>query len=103
LISTQVLAWARAYAAARNLTGYFGEVTTSSRTALSPSYLKLMRAARVVVTCNPGDWEGDFRTWEALASGAAVVRDRLFAPTPHGDFGLVYDCVEINQCVGWAR
>ena len=87
----RVLAWARAYAAARNLTGYFGEVTTSTRTALSPLYLKLMRAARVVVTCNPGDWEGDFRTWEALASGAAVVRDRLYAPTPHGDFGVVYD------------
>jgi hypothetical protein len=50
-----------------------------------------MRAARIVVTCNPGDWEGDFRTWEALASGAAVVRDRLYAPTPHGGFGLVYD------------
>ena len=87
----RVLAWARAYAAARNLSGYFGEVTTSTRTALSPLYLKLMRAARVVVTCNPGDWEGDFRTWEALASGAAVVRDRLYAPTPHGDFGVVYD------------
>ena len=87
----RVLAWARAYAAARNLSGYFGEVTTSTRTALSPHYLRLMRAARIVVTCNPGDWEGDFRTWEALASGAAVVRDRLFAPTPHGDFGLVYD------------
>ena len=87
----RVLAWARAYAAARNLSGYFGEVTTSTRTALSPHYLRLMRAARIVVTCNPGDWEGDFRTWEALASGAAVVRDRLYAPTPHGDFGLVYD------------
>ena len=87
----RVLAWARAYAAARNLSGYFGEVTTSTRTALSPHYLRLMRAARIVVTCNPGDWEGDFRTWEALASGAAVVRDRLYAPTPHGGFGLVYD------------
>lgn len=87
----RVLSWARAYAEQRNLTGYFGEVTTSTRTALSPVYLQLMRTAKVVVTANPGNWEGDFRTWEALASGAAVVRDRLFAPTPYSDLGVVYD------------
>jgi hypothetical protein len=29
----------------------------------SPEYLEVMRRAQIVVTANPGNWEGDFRTW----------------------------------------
>ena len=49
-------------------------------TTAAARYLGLLSRARVVVTANPGAREGDHRTWEALASGAAVVVDRMFAP-----------------------
>jgi spore maturation protein CgeB len=44
---------------------------------------KTMREARIVVTANPTGWEGDSRTWEALASGAMVMVDKLETPLPH--------------------
>jgi spore maturation protein CgeB len=50
-----------------------------------------------VVTANPSDWEGDQRTWEALAAGALVFVDRLHAPMGggaelrHGEHVVFYD------------
>ena len=46
-------------------------------------YFKLLQRSRIVVTCNPSRWEGDFRTWEAFASGALVFVDRMYAPMVH--------------------
>jgi hypothetical protein len=47
----------------------------------SGAYLELLAHAKVVVTANPSAWEGDHRTWEALAAGALVPqRTRLAAP-----------------------
>ena len=34
----------------------------------------------MVVTVNPGPWDGDHRLWEALASGALVLSDKLLVP-----------------------
>lgn len=45
-----------------------------------------MYNAEVVVTANPANWEGDFRLWEALASGALVFVDEISTPMP---FALV--------------
>jgi hypothetical protein len=42
-----------------------------------------MYNAKIIVTVNPANWEGDFRLWEALASGALVFVDPLFVPHPH--------------------
>lgn len=53
-----------------------------------------MYNAEVVVTANPADWEGDFRLWEALASGALVLVDELSTPMPyplvHGENVVYY-------------
>lgn len=46
-----------------------------------------MYAAEIIVTANPANWEGDFRLWEALASGALVFVDELSTPMP---FPLVH-------------
>lgn len=46
-----------------------------------------MYDAQIVVTANPAGWEGDFRLWEALASGALVFVDELSTPMP---FPLVH-------------
>lgn len=58
-------------------------------------YFRLLKRSRIVVTCNPSRWEGDRRTWEALANGALVFVDRMFTPTTHplvdGEHCIFYD------------
>lgn len=60
-----------------------------------PRYLDAMLHARVVVSANPANWEGDSRTWEALATGALVLLDRMHTPVPHplvdGVHAVFYD------------
>lgn len=43
----------------------------------SAPYLEVMKRARIVVTANPGHWEGDFRLWEAVASKALIFVDYM--------------------------
>jgi len=43
-------------------------------------YFRLLKRSRLVVTCNPGKWEGDHRTWEAFANGPLVFVDRTLTP-----------------------
>ena len=38
--------------------------------------------SRIIVTVNPANWEGDFRLWESMGSGALVFVDPIFVP--HG-------------------
>ena len=46
-------------------------------------YFRLLKRSRIVVTCNPGRWDGDHRTWEALANGALVFVDETSFPLRH--------------------
>ena len=39
------------------------------------TYLELLHKAQIIITCNPGTWEGDFRLWESMLSGALVLVD----------------------------
>lgn len=41
-----------------------------------------MYNSKIIVTVNPGNWEGDFRLWETMSSGALVFVDPLFVPHP---------------------
>jgi hypothetical protein len=43
--------------------------------------------AQIIVTVNPANWEGDFRLWEAMGSGALIFVDPVFVPHP---FPLVH-------------
>lgn len=58
-------------------------------------YFKMLRRSRIVVTCNPSQWEGDFRTWEAFANGALVFVDKMYTPMPHplvdGEHCIIYE------------
>lgn len=49
------------------------------------SYLAHLADSKIIVTCNPYSWEGDFRLWEALLSGALVMVDKMVIPQwmPH--------------------
>lgn len=42
-----------------------------------------MYNAKIIVTVNPANWEGDFRLWESFATGALVMVDPLFVPHPY--------------------
>jgi len=44
-------------------------------------YLKQLSSTRIIVTCNPNDWEGDFRLWESMLSGALVFVDHMYVMT----------------------
>lgn len=57
-------------------------VFAGRRVIQNANYLDTMRQSRVVVTSNPTGWEGDSRTWEALASGALVMVDTMVVPLP---------------------
>lgn len=62
--------------------GIAGEVNAAGRRTIDDAYFGAMRSAKIVVTCNPSHWEGDFRTFEALASGALVFVDEMYVPHP---------------------
>ncbi|KAJ8610357.1 hypothetical protein CTAYLR_003899 [Chrysophaeum taylorii] len=66
-----------------NYEGIAGEVNAAGRKEINKAYFAAMREAKIVVTCNPSHWEGDFRTFEALASGALVFVDEMYVPHPH--------------------
>jgi len=61
------------------------------------NYLRHLRDAKIIVTCNPSTWEGDFRTWEAFLSGAMVMVDTMYIlprmPNPpiDGTHFVMYD------------
>lgn len=69
--------------------GYSGHVGLSrdyewpsSYGGLTREYFSQMKRAKVVVCCNPECWEGDFRLYEAVTSGAVVFCDRMFKVPP---------------------
>jgi hypothetical protein len=59
-----------------------GQLDSSQRTVISRKYFDNMFNSRIIVTVNPMEWEGDFRLWEAMGSGALVFVDPLFVPHP---------------------
>jgi len=46
-------------------------------------YFRLLKRSKIIITCNPGRWDGDHRTWEALANGALVFVDTMSFPLSH--------------------
>lgn len=56
-----------------------------SSSHFDPTYLEHLANSKIIVTCNPYRWEGDFRLWESLLSGAMVMVDRMAIPEfmPH--------------------
>lgn len=59
------------------------KVNKALRKSIDATYFNTMYNARIVITANPANWEGDFRLWEALSSGALVFVDELSTPAPY--------------------
>ena len=92
----RVLPWLRDHAKRRKLANVrLGQLSSAGRTVIDAGYLSTMRSAKIVVTCNPTGWEGDFRLFEALSSGALVMVDRMGTPYHHplidGEHVVFYD------------
>jgi hypothetical protein len=61
--------------------GLTGKIGVEGRNNFQEEYFDQMRRTRVVVTCNRvPDWEGDYRLFEALASGAMVMVNTMLTP-----------------------
>ena len=65
---TRVLDWVREAVATwpSVLKGSISKDNRGHRRQINSEYLEWMHQARIIVTCNPSSWEGDFRLWEAL-------------------------------------
>lgn len=67
---------------------HVGPVNEASRsvganTYFDPTYFDALSRTKIVVTCNPTWWEGDSRTWEALAASCLVFVDLMSTPLPN--------------------
>jgi glycosyl transferase family 1 len=75
--------------------GPVSSTNTAGRSAIHPAYKRCLYDSRIVLHANPDWWEGDSRTWEALASGALLFVDRIHAPIAHplidGEHLVFYD------------
>ena len=60
--------------------GIKGNSGKKGRNNLQYEYFSQMVNSKIVVTCNPDLWEGDYRTYEALYSGALVFVDKMITP-----------------------
>jgi hypothetical protein len=97
----RLLGLARRLAATHRLTAQLGPVSESGpegRSRIHPAYKRCLFDSRVVLHANPDPWEGDARTWEALASGALLFVDRMHAPIANplidGRHLVFYDLTE---------
>ncbi|MEM7561566.1 MAG: glycosyltransferase [Pseudomonadota bacterium] len=73
--------------------GVAGEKGPAGRNHFQTNYFDIMQRSKIVVTCNPDRWEGDYRLFESLASGAMVMVDTMLTPVIHpfvDDKHLVY-------------
>lgn len=75
--------------------GTVSECGPVGRSSTDPRYKECLYDTRIVLHANPVTWEGDARTWEAIASGALVCVDRMFAPIRNplidGEHVVFYD------------
>ncbi len=93
---SRIVSWIHNYLEKHaDVKGIAGDVNSGGRREINEVYFNSMRRAKIVVTCNPSHWEGDFRTFEALASGALVFVDEMYTPHPRpfvdGEHVVVYD------------
>jgi len=63
----------------------FGPINKGGRNTANNEYLRTLARSKIVVTCQPDRWEGDWRTWEAFASGACVFSDFIYFRDEEGE------------------
>lgn len=82
----RLLKFAKRFAAKHDISAQIGTVSDCGpvgRSRIDPNYKRCLYKSKIVLHANPDHWEGDSRLWEALASGALVFVDRMFARIKH--------------------
>lgn len=97
----RLLKFARTLRARHNFPMQIGTVSECGpvgRSAIDERYKKCLYESKIVLHANPDPWEGDARTWEAVASGALVFIDRMCQPISHplvdGEHVIFYDLTD---------
>jgi hypothetical protein len=67
----------------RVFVGIAGSAGALGRNSFQAPYFEMMARSKIVVTCNPDRWEGDYRLFEAISSGALVITDEMLTPVVH--------------------
>jgi glycosyltransferase involved in cell wall biosynthesis len=98
---TQVAQYvAREFETLNIFVGILGKSGASGRNSYQAEYFELMQRCKIVVTCNPDRWEGDYRLFEALCSGALVIVDNMLTPLAnsfkHRSHLVYYDREDIS-------
>tara|TARA_Y100000992_G_scaffold269530_1_gene209292 strand:- start:180 stop:1079 length:900 start_codon:yes stop_codon:yes gene_type:complete len=68
----------------KKLNIYIGEAENNKKGTpekINMAYFNIMLNSKIVVTCNPDNWEGDYRLFEALACGCLILVDKMLTPT----------------------
>jgi spore maturation protein CgeB len=47
---------------------------------IQEEYFKQMKNSKIIVTCNPDNWEGDYRLFESLSCKCLVFSDKMITP-----------------------
>jgi len=94
-----ILNYTKSFVEKHNLSNhsFIGNTLSGKERGFEKVYFKVLANSKIIVTMNPADWEGDFRLWEALLSGALVFVDKMaildWIPHPfkHKEHLIFYD------------
>tara|TARA_B110001452_G_C15167619_1_gene405890 strand:- start:61 stop:966 length:906 start_codon:yes stop_codon:yes gene_type:complete len=81
--------------------GYDKTNIPQARGGLNNQYFNTLLNSKIIITCNPDWWDGDYRLWESLASGALVFCDKMLTPVvnpfEHKKHLIYYDRENIDE------
>jgi glycosyltransferase involved in cell wall biosynthesis len=87
--------------------GIAGNDGEPGRSGFQEAYFSIMSRAKIVVTCNPDRWEGDYRLFEALSSGSLVMSDKMKTPMMnpfiHNKHLIYYDKTNLDTLADQIR
>jgi len=96
----RILNWTRTFVKDHDLEeqAFIGNIGKGGRkTGFDQQYLDHLANSKIIVTANPTEWEGDYRLWESLLSGALVFIDKMVVldmmpyPYEHKKHLIFYD------------
>lgn len=83
--------------------GTVSECGSVGRSGINSRYKQCLYDSKIILHANPDPWEGDARLWEALASGALVFVDRMYAPIKNplidGQHLIFYDLTDEGMSI----
>lgn len=60
--------------------GIIGYCGNKGRTTINKKYFQMLKKSKIVVTCNPSSWCGDYRLYESFAGNSMVFVDKMIMP-----------------------